>query len=94
MTQNFLSIYAKSFNWAGFFLTKKIYQNSSNLYDFCRTLDDIVDQDLELEIKKRNFKEFKNDLLDKNLGNVKIKKIYNLIENFDISKSIILDLFD
>ena len=94
MTQNFLSIYAKSFNWAGFFLTKKIYQNSSNLYDFCRTLDDIADQDLELEIKKRNFKEFKNDFLDKNLRNVTIKKIYNLIENFDISKSIILDLFD
>ena len=94
MTQNFLSIYAKSFNWAGFFLTKKIYQNSSNLYDFCRTLDDIADQDLELEIKKRNFKEFKNDFLNKNLGIVTIKKIYNLIENFDISKSIILDLFD
>ncbi|MFL2893913.1 MAG: phytoene/squalene synthase family protein [Candidatus Pelagibacter sp.] len=94
MTQNFLSIYAKSFNWAGFFLTKKIYQNSSNLYDFCRTLDDIADQDLELEIKKRNFKEFKNDFLNKNLRNVTIKKIYNLIENFDISKSIILDLFD
>ena len=94
MTQNFLSIYAKSFNWAGFFLTKKIYQNSSNLYDFCRTLDDIADQDLELEIKKRNFKEFKNDFLDKNLRNATIKKIYNLIENFDISKSIILDLFD
>ena len=94
MTQNFLSIYAKSFNWAGFFLTKTTYQNSSNLYDFCRTLDDIADQDLELEIKKRNFKEFKNDFLDKNLENVTIKKIYNLIENFDISKSIILDLFD
>ena len=93
MSQNFLSIYAKSFNWAGFFLTKKIYQNSSNLYDFCRTLDDIVDQDLELEIKKRNFKEFKNDFLNKNLENNTIKKIYSLIENFDISKSIILDLF-
>ena len=94
MTQNFLSIYAKSFNWAGFFLTKKIYQNSSDLYDFCRTLDDIVDQDLELEIKKRNFKEFKNDFLNKNLENTTIKKIYGLIENFDISKTIILDLFD
>ena len=94
MTQNFLSIYAKSFNWAGFFLKKKIYQNSTNLYDFCRTLDDIVDQDLELEIKKRNFKEFKNDFLNKNLENTTIKKIYSLIENFDISKSIILDLFD
>ncbi len=94
MTQNLLSIYAKSFNWAGFFLNKTIYQNSSNLYDFCRTLDDITDKDLELETKKKNFKEFKNDFLDKNLKNSTIKKIYNLIENFDISKNIILDLFD
>ena len=94
MTQNFLSIYAKSFNWAGFFLTKTIYQNSSNLYDFCRTLDNIADQDLELEIKKRIFREFKNDFLNQNLENPIIKKIHNLIDNFGISKSIILDLFD
>ena len=59
MTQNLLSIYAKSFNWAGFFLSKTIYQNSSNLYDFCRILDDITDQDLELEIKKKNLKNLK-----------------------------------
>ena len=94
MSQNFLSIHAKSFNWAGFFLTKKIYQNSSNLYDFCRTLDDIVDEDLDLEIKKRNFNEFKNDFLNKNLENLTIKKMYKLIENFNISKNIVLDLFD
>ena len=94
MTQNFLSIYAKSFNWAGFFLTKKIYQNSSDLYDFCRTLDDTVDEDLDLEIKKKNFNEFKNDFLNKNLENLTIKKMYKLIENFDISKNIVLDLFE
>ena len=52
MSQNFLSIYAKSFNWAGFFLQKGVYQNSSDLYDFCRTLDDIADQDLDLKTKK------------------------------------------
>jgi phytoene synthase len=94
MPQNFLSIYAKSFNWAGFFLTKKVYQNSSDLYDFCRTLDDIADQDCELEIKKKNFKEFKNDFQNKNLENPIIKKIYNLIQNFEISQNIIIDLFD
>jgi len=94
MSQNFLSIYAKSFNWAGFFLTKKVYQNSSDLYDFCRTLDDITDQDCELEIKKKNFKEFKNDFQNKNLENPIIKKIYNLIQNFEISQNIIIDLFD
>ena len=53
MSQNFLSVYAKSFNWAGFFLPKKTYKQCSDLYDFCRTLDDIADQDLDLEIKKK-----------------------------------------
>ena len=94
MSKNFLSIYAKSFNWAGFFLTKTVYQNSSDLYDFCRTLDDIADQDQELEIKKKKFNKFKNEFQNKKMENPIIKKIYNLIENFKISKNIILDLFD
>ena len=94
MSKNFLSIYAKSFNWAGFFLTKTVYQNSSDLYDFCRTLDDIADQDQELEIKKKQFNKFKNEFQNKKMENPTIKKIYNLIENFKISKNIILDLFD
>ena len=94
MSKNFLSIYAKSFNWAGFFLTKTVYQNSSDLYDFCRTLDDIADQDQELEIKKKQFNKFKNEFQNKKMENPIIKKIYNLIENFKISRNIILDLFD
>ena len=28
MSQNLLSIYAKSFNWAGFFLPKKLIDNA------------------------------------------------------------------
>jgi len=94
MAQNFLSIHAKSFNWAGFFLPKKIYQNCSDLYDFCRTLDDIADKNLELKIKKEIFKKFKNDFINKNLENPLIKKIYILMNNFNISSKIILDLFD
>ena len=53
MSKNYLSIYAKSFNWAGFFLPKKTYQKCSVLYDFCRSLDNIADQDQELDIKKK-----------------------------------------
>ena len=94
MSQNFLSIYAKSFNWAGFFLQKRVYKNSSDLYDFCRTLDDIADQDLDLKTKKNIFEQFKNDFQTKNLENQIIKKIYHLIESFEISQKIILDLFD
>ncbi len=94
MSQNFLSIHAKSFNWAGFFLPKKIYENCSDLYDFCRTLDDIVDQELDLKIKKKLFFEFKNDFENKNRENPVIDKIYKLKESFQISSRIILDLFD
>ena len=67
MSKNFLSIHAKSFNWAGFFLPKTVYHTCSDLYDFCRTIDDIADQDLDLEIKKKRFEEFKKDFQNKNL---------------------------
>ena len=43
--KSYLSIYAKSFYWAGFFLPKKTYLKCSNLYDFCRTLDNIADDE-------------------------------------------------
>jgi phytoene synthase len=94
MSKNFLSIYAKSFNWAGFFLPKKTYQDCSDLYDFCRTLDDIADQDLDLRIKKKIFEEFKIDFESKNIENPIINKIYKLIKDFEISPKIIFDLFD
>ena len=51
--KNYLSIYAKSFNWAGFFLPKKTYKKCSSLYDFCRTVDNIADDNDELDIKKK-----------------------------------------
>ena len=49
---SYLSVYAKSFSWAGFFLPKKIYLKCSNLYDFCRTVDNIADDTGKIEIKK------------------------------------------
>tara|TARA_Y100000591_G_scaffold293129_1_gene280833 strand:+ start:516 stop:1364 length:849 start_codon:yes stop_codon:yes gene_type:complete len=94
MSQNFLNIHAKSFNWAGFFLPKNIYKQCSDLYDFCRTLDDIVDQELDLEIKKKLFESFKKDFLNKNYDNEIINKICELTKNFQIQEKIILDLFD
>ena len=42
MNKNYLSVYAKSFNWAGFFLPKNTYLDCSKLYDFCRTADNIA----------------------------------------------------
>jgi hypothetical protein len=62
LTKNYLAIYAKSFNWAGFFLPKKTYQKCSALYDFCREADNIADDENKLEVKKDNFIKFKNNL--------------------------------
>ena len=50
---NLIKKHAKSFYWASFFLSKPIFNKCSSLYNFCRTLDDIVDDDKELEIKKK-----------------------------------------
>jgi len=94
MSKNYLSIYAKSFNWAGFFLPKQVYKKCSTLYDFCRTLDNIADEDLDLEIKRKKFKKFKDDFKSKNFDNEIIRDIYLLIEEKNISLNVIYDLFD
>ena len=94
MSKNYLSIYAKSFNWAGFFLPKTNYNNCSNLYDFCRTVDDIVDDDKSLDVKKKNLMEFKKKFFDKDFSSEKIKNMWKLIDQFSISTKIIEDLFE
>ena len=91
---NYLSIYAKSFNWAGFFLPKNIYKKCSSLYDFCRTIDNIADDKNELNIKKKNLLIFKNDFINKNFDNLIIKNMWILMEENKISIKIVEDLFD
>ena len=92
--KNYLSIYAKSFNWAGFFLPKKTYQKCSSLYDFCRTVDNIADDEGELDIKKKNLSVFKNDFINKNYNNTIIKNMWDLMNDHLISIKIVEDLFD
>ena len=90
--KNYLSIYAKSFNWAGFFLPKKTYKKCSALYDFCRIIDNIADDDEKIDIKKNKFKKFENDFNQKNFKNPIIKNMWDLIEEFNISLKIVQDL--
>ena len=94
MSESYLSIYAKSFNWAGFFLPKKTYKQCSNLYDFCRIIDNIADDEGDLEIKKIKFIEFKRSFFNKDFSSDKIEKMWKLIDEFSISTKIIEDLFD
>ena len=93
-SKNYLSIYAKSFNWAGFFLPKKTYKNCSYLYDFCRVVDNIADDEGEIEIKKIKFQKFVSDFKQKNFKNPVIQNMWNIINEFNISLEIIYDLFD
>ena len=94
MKSNLLKKHAKSFYWASFFLSSNILDKCSSLYNFCRTLDDIVDDDNNLEVKKEIFSKFKRDFENKNLTNQIIKDMWSVIDNENISKQIIIDLFD
>ena len=94
MAKNYLSIYAKSFNWAGFFLPKIKYKNCSDLYDFCRTVDNIVDGEGNLNLKRKNLIEFKKKFFEKDFSSSKIEKMWKLVDEFSISTKIIEDLFD
>ena len=94
MSNNLLKRHAKSFYWASYFLSKEIFKKCSALYNFCRTLDDIVDDINHLNIKKDKFSKFKKDFLNKNLDNLVIKEMWVIIESENISKNVVTDLFD
>ena len=64
------------------------------LYDFCRTIDNIADDKGDLNVKKNDFLNFKNNFNNKNYNNPIIKNMLNLIDEFKISTKIIDDLFD
>ena len=88
LTKNYLAIYAKSFNWAGFFLPKKIYEDSTKLYAFCRVLDDIADEKTNLDSKIKRFDEMRNFL--KKSYDADHKEIYSPDENEKIILDVIL----
>ena len=103
--KNYLAIFAKSFNWAGFFLPKKIYKDCTKLYAFCRVLDDIADEKTDLESKIERFNEIRSFLKKSydekireiHLSNEKekiINDVITLAENNNIKRVIIEDLVE
>ena len=94
MKSNLLKKHAKSFYWASFFLSRNTLNKCSSLYNFCRTLDDIVDENSNLKIKKEIFSKFKEDFENKSLNNQIIKDMWSLIDSENISKQVVMDLFD
>ncbi len=94
LKKNYLSVYAKSFNWAGFFLPKQAYNECSALYNFCRIIDNIADEKNTLLSKKEKFTKFKEDFYSKKFSDDIIQDMWNLIDKYKISLNIINDLFD
>ena len=94
MSSNLLEKHAKSFYWASFFLSKETFKKCSSLYNFCRTLDDIVDDDKELEDKRENFFKFKKEFINKDFRSSIIKEMWSTINTENISTKIVFDLFD
>ena len=92
LNKSYLSIYAKSFSWAGFFLPKKTLKKCSTLYDFCRVADNIADDLEEIVNKEKRFNQFENDFNNKKLNNPVIKNMWGLMEEFNISVKIVQDL--
>ena len=98
--RNYLATFAKSFNWAGFFLPKDTYEECSKLYAFCRILDDVVDSGQDLEIKKERFNEIKDILklykirFTDNENMLIVNDMLILTENKNIKKIILDDLID
>ena len=94
VVQSYLSIYAKSFNWAGFFLPKKTYSKCSALYDFCRVADNIADSNEAIELKQIKFLDFQNNFNNKKFDDPIIKNMWQLINEFNIPMEVVHDLLD
>ena len=105
--KNYLALFAKSFNWAGFFLPKNIYRDCSKLYAFCRVLDDIVDEKSNLELRIERFNEIKSILnktyeldnndrntLDQNENEIIVNNMIILANNNNIKRIILDDLIE
>ena len=102
---NYLAQFAKSFNWAGFFLPKNVYQDCSKLYAFCRVLDDLVDEKTDLELREERFNEIKNiykktyeidnndrNILNQNEHGLILNDMIDLAYNNNIKRIILDDL--
>jgi len=105
--KNYLTLFAKSFNWAGFFLPKNTYYDCSKLYAFCRVLDDLVDDQTSLELRSERFNKIKdvfekgykqtNDrekLIGQNEYDLIVNNMITIADKNNIKKIILDDLIE
>ena len=88
--ENYIRFYGKSFYWAGKFLEKKVFEDCSTLYAFCRVIDNLVDKKSN---SKTNVRKFIKDYQSQN-SKIQVNKEFKKIETkYQIPKKYINDLF-
>ena len=105
--KNYLALFAKSCNWAGFFLPKNIYYDCSKLYAFCRVLDDLVDEKIDIELRTKRFSKIKDvfeesykkasddkKLVDQNEYGLIVNNMVTIADSKNIKKIILDDLIE
>ena len=88
--KNYLALFAKSFNWAGFFLPKNIYHDCTKLYAFCRVLDDLVDEKTNLELRAKRFNKVKEYFQMAYQQDAEISKLIHKYEHTSVINEMII----
>ena len=88
-TENYIKFHGKSFYWAGKFLEKKVFDDCSILYAFCRVVDNLVDKKSN---SKNGIRKFIEDYQSKNSKNLVNKKFKRIEAKYKIPKKYVMDL--
>lgn len=87
-----LAIKGKSFYWASHFLGKKYRHRATRLYSFCRYLDDMVDEEVQVVRAKQNIAQAQQAILLGFSNHPTLTNGIELIRQCHIPPNIILEL--
>ena len=90
-----LFTYGKSFHWARYFLGKEVGLQATQLYAFCRYLDDIADQPGNLGAKKlKSIQNFFNNYSNQTGSYPEVDNILLLKQELDLPVFAVKDLLE
>ena len=87
-----LAIKGKSFYWASHFLGRKYRQRATRLYSFCRYLDDMVDEEVQVVSAKQNIAQVQQAILLESSNQPTLTNGIELIKQCHIPQNIVFDL--
>ncbi|NQW70002.1 MAG: phytoene/squalene synthase family protein [Betaproteobacteria bacterium] len=87
-----LAIKGKSFYWASHFLGRKYRHRATRLYGFCRYLDDMVDEEVQVVTAKQNIAQAQQAILLGSSNQPTLTNGIDLIKQCHIPKNIVFDL--